>query len=131
MKMVSYEAFACRCGAGDVVLRESYQPKTRGKLYYACPLSKPRKNYFGCEFFIWKEERVRLLISSPGASSTPSFSPGTSSTAIFFSSTFNTSNLFWGIFKKWRVLKLQALACKDKVTRGTNGNVYASETTHT
>nr|GEW61707.1 reverse transcriptase domain-containing protein [Tanacetum cinerariifolium] len=35
-----YEAFACRCGAGDVVLRESYKPKTRGKLYYACPLSK-------------------------------------------------------------------------------------------
>nr|GEX30358.1 RING-H2 finger protein ATL70-like [Tanacetum cinerariifolium] len=27
--MVSYEAFACRCGAGDVVLRESYKPKTR------------------------------------------------------------------------------------------------------
>ncbi|GJS08562.1 hypothetical protein Tco_0365358 [Tanacetum coccineum] len=43
----------------------------------------PRKNYFGCEFFIWKEERVHLLISSPGASSTPSFSPGTSSTPIF------------------------------------------------
>ncbi|GJT18821.1 hypothetical protein Tco_0877527, partial [Tanacetum coccineum] len=76
-------AFACRCGSGDVVLRESYQPKTHGKLYYACPLSKPCKNYFGCEFFIWKEERVRLLISSPGASSTLSFSPGTSSTPIF------------------------------------------------
>nr|GEZ37763.1 hypothetical protein [Tanacetum cinerariifolium] len=38
--MVPYEAFACGCGAGDVVLRESYKPKTRGKLYYACPLSK-------------------------------------------------------------------------------------------
>ncbi|GKC72717.1 hypothetical protein Tco_1118600 [Tanacetum coccineum] len=130
MKMVSYEAFACRCGAGDVILRESYQPKTRGKLYYACPLSKPRNNYFRCEFFIWKEERVRLLISSPGASSNPSFSPGTSSTAFFFSRTFNTSNLFWGIFKKLRVLKLKALSFKDKVTRGTSGNVYASGTTH-
>ncbi|GJX97289.1 transposase, MuDR, MULE transposase domain protein [Tanacetum coccineum] len=117
MKMVPYEAFVCRCGAGDVVLRESYQPKTHGKLYYACPLSKTRKNYFGCEFFIWKEERVRLLISSPGASSTLSFSPGTSTPPR--------------IFKKWRVLKLQALACKDKVTRGTSGNVYASGTTHT
>ncbi|GJY72528.1 hypothetical protein Tco_0476231 [Tanacetum coccineum] len=30
MKMVPYEAFACRCGAGDVVLRESYKPKTHG-----------------------------------------------------------------------------------------------------
>ncbi|GKA72958.1 reverse transcriptase domain-containing protein [Tanacetum coccineum] len=76
------EAFACRCGAGDVVLRESYQPKTRGKLYYACPKSKPRQNYYGCQFFLWKEERVGLLISSPGGSSTPSFSPGTSSTLI-------------------------------------------------
>ncbi|GKF81262.1 hypothetical protein Tco_0239864 [Tanacetum coccineum] len=54
MKMVPYEAFACRCGAGDVVLRESYKPKTRGKLYYACPRSKPRENYFGCEFFYGK-----------------------------------------------------------------------------
>ncbi|GKC82647.1 hypothetical protein Tco_1138364, partial [Tanacetum coccineum] len=40
VKMVSYEAFACRCGAGDVVLRESYKPETHGKLYYACPRSK-------------------------------------------------------------------------------------------
>nr|GEV66538.1 sulfite exporter TauE/SafE family protein 3-like [Tanacetum cinerariifolium] len=27
MKMAPYEAFACCCGKGDVVLRESYQPK--------------------------------------------------------------------------------------------------------
>ncbi|GKA24333.1 hypothetical protein Tco_0710366 [Tanacetum coccineum] len=52
MKMVPYEAFACHCGAGDVVLRESYKPKTRGKLYYAFPRSKPRKDYFRCEFFM-------------------------------------------------------------------------------
>nr|GFC64149.1 hypothetical protein [Tanacetum cinerariifolium] len=25
--MVPYEGFACPCGAGDVVLRESYKPK--------------------------------------------------------------------------------------------------------
>ncbi|GJW26470.1 hypothetical protein Tco_0040281 [Tanacetum coccineum] len=75
MKMVPYEAFACSCGAEDVVLRESYQTKTSGKLYYACPKSKPRQNYYGCKIFLWKEERVALLISSPGGSSTPSFSP--------------------------------------------------------
>nr|GEV65686.1 hypothetical protein [Tanacetum cinerariifolium] len=28
--MVPYEAFVCPCGAEDVVLRESYKPKTRG-----------------------------------------------------------------------------------------------------
>ncbi|GKC13152.1 hypothetical protein Tco_1009934, partial [Tanacetum coccineum] len=65
--MVPYEAFACRYGAGDVVLRESYKPKTRGK---PCPRSK-------------KEERVRLLIGSPGASTTPSYSPGPSTTPSY------------------------------------------------
>ncbi|GKF45547.1 hypothetical protein Tco_0135349 [Tanacetum coccineum] len=49
MKMVPYEAFACSCGAEDVVLRESYKLKTR-------------------------EERVCLLTSFPRASSTPSYS---------------------------------------------------------
>ncbi|GJX01026.1 hypothetical protein Tco_0184939 [Tanacetum coccineum] len=78
MKMVSYEAFACGCGAEDVVLRESYKPKTRDKLYYACLLSKPRENCFGCGFFVWKKERVRLLTTSPGASLTPSYSLGPS-----------------------------------------------------
>nr|GEU53303.1 hypothetical protein [Tanacetum cinerariifolium] len=47
--MAPYEAFACRCGKGDVVLRESYQPYTR-------------------------EERVRLLLSSLRSSSTTSYS---------------------------------------------------------
>ncbi|GJR41164.1 hypothetical protein Tco_1216848 [Tanacetum coccineum] len=70
MKMVPYEAFACRCGVEDIVLRESYKPKTRGKLYYACPLSK-------------KEERVRLLVGSPRASTTPIYSLGSSSTPIY------------------------------------------------
>ncbi|GJZ18109.1 hypothetical protein Tco_0554232 [Tanacetum coccineum] len=50
--MVPYEAFACPYGAGDVVLRESYKPKTRRKLYYACPCSKLRQNTFRCEFFM-------------------------------------------------------------------------------
>ncbi|GKD46701.1 hypothetical protein Tco_1271346, partial [Tanacetum coccineum] len=48
--MVPYEAFALTCGAGDVVLRESYKPKTL-------------------------EERVRLLVGSPGSSSTLIYSP--------------------------------------------------------
>nr|GEY63111.1 hypothetical protein [Tanacetum cinerariifolium] len=76
--MASYEAFACRCGKGDVVLRESYQQYTRGKLYYACPRSKPKENDYGCNF-LWKEERVRLLLSSSGSSSTTSYSSEASS----------------------------------------------------
>ncbi|GJX45266.1 hypothetical protein Tco_0261942 [Tanacetum coccineum] len=70
VKMVQYEAFMCPCGAGDVVLRESYKPKTHGKLYYACPRSK-------------KEERVRLLDGSPRASANPIYSPGSSSSPIY------------------------------------------------
>ncbi|GJV22330.1 hypothetical protein Tco_1371350 [Tanacetum coccineum] len=83
MKIVTYEAFACRCGAGDGVMREPYKPKTRGKLYYACPRSKPRENYFGCELFLWKEERVRQLVGSPGASTTPNYSPRPSMTPSY------------------------------------------------
>nr|GEW94269.1 hypothetical protein [Tanacetum cinerariifolium] len=83
VKMVPYEAFARLCGAEDVVLREAYKSKIRGKLYYACPRSKPRENTFGCEFFCWKEERIRLLVGSPGASTTPIYSPGSSSTPIY------------------------------------------------
>nr|GFA38312.1 hypothetical protein [Tanacetum cinerariifolium] len=69
--------------ARDVVLRESYKPKTRGKLYYVCPRSKPLEDTFGCKFFLWKEERVRLLVGSPGASTTPVYCPGSSSTLIY------------------------------------------------
>nr|GEY10030.1 retrotransposon protein putative Ty1-copia subclass [Tanacetum cinerariifolium] len=83
VKMVPYEGFACPCGAGDVVLRESYKPKTRDKQYYAGPRSKPLEDTFGCKFFLWKEERVRLLVGSPGASTTPVYSPGSSSTSIY------------------------------------------------
>nr|GEZ59314.1 hypothetical protein [Tanacetum cinerariifolium] len=76
--MVPYDAFVWGCRAGDVVQREYYKPKTHGKLYYACPLSKPRENCFGCGFFLWNEELVRLLTSSPGASATLNYSPGPS-----------------------------------------------------
>ncbi|GJU29033.1 hypothetical protein Tco_1172622 [Tanacetum coccineum] len=55
MKMVLYEAFVCRCGAGDVVLRESYKPKTHG------PSTPP--SY------------------SPGPSTPPSYSLGSSRNA--------------------------------------------------
>ncbi|GKB73918.1 hypothetical protein Tco_0935330 [Tanacetum coccineum] len=62
--MVPHEAFACRCAEGDVVLRQSYKPESYGKLYYACPKSKTR---------------LRELMSSLGAPSTPSYFAGHSS----------------------------------------------------
>nr|GEY86752.1 hypothetical protein [Tanacetum cinerariifolium] len=33
--------------------------------------------------FLWKKERVRLLVGYPGASTTPIYSPGSSSTPIY------------------------------------------------
>ncbi|GJX68661.1 hypothetical protein Tco_0304388 [Tanacetum coccineum] len=55
----------------------------------------------------------------------------TFNTSKLFSTTFNTSEPSLRNIKKCRVLKLQALAQKDKSTRGNTGNVYASGTTHT
>ncbi|GJT23930.1 hypothetical protein Tco_0893867 [Tanacetum coccineum] len=112
MKMVPYEAFACHCGAGDVVLRESYKPKTRGKLYYAFPRSKPREDYFGCEFFMERGTSPSTGQFSLSFNDSKLFS-STFNTSKLFSRTFNTSNLFSEAFKKCRVLKLQALAWKD------------------
>nr|GEZ15855.1 zinc finger, CCHC-type [Tanacetum cinerariifolium] len=62
VKMVSYEVFACPCGAGDVVLRESYKPKTRGSS--STPIYSPRSS---------TPPRY-----SPGASTPQTYSPGTS-----------------------------------------------------
>ncbi|GKB40690.1 hypothetical protein Tco_0885632 [Tanacetum coccineum] len=59
--MVPHEAFACRCAEGDVVLRHRINQ-----------IVTPPK-HFGCGFFLWKETRLRELMSSPGA---PSYSAG-------------------------------------------------------
>ncbi|GJS05923.1 hypothetical protein Tco_0362719 [Tanacetum coccineum] len=62
VKMVPYEAFACPCGAGDVVLRESYKPKTRGSS--STPIYSPGSS--------------STPIYSPGSSTPPRYSPGAS-----------------------------------------------------
>ncbi|GJR44646.1 hypothetical protein Tco_1312749 [Tanacetum coccineum] len=45
--------------------------------------------YFGCGFFLWKETRLRELMSSSGAPSTPSYSAG-HSTPPSYSSDLNS-----------------------------------------
>ncbi|GJZ53940.1 hypothetical protein Tco_0608825 [Tanacetum coccineum] len=79
--MVPYEAFACPCGSGDVVLRESYKPKTRGKILLCSHDQSLSKTLSDVNFFYWKAERVRLLVGSPGASMTSIYSPGPSRNA--------------------------------------------------
>nr|GEX88569.1 hypothetical protein [Tanacetum cinerariifolium] len=54
----------------------------------------PRQNYYGCKFFLWKEERVGLLINSPGGSSTTTFSQATSS-SLSLSPTPSTTPIYY------------------------------------
>nr|GEW36507.1 hypothetical protein [Tanacetum cinerariifolium] len=63
--MEPYEAFACPCGAGDVILRESYKPKTRGSS--STPIYSPGS--------------LTPQRYSPGASTPQSYSLGTSRNA--------------------------------------------------
>ncbi|GJV18047.1 RNA-directed DNA polymerase, eukaryota, reverse transcriptase zinc-binding domain protein [Tanacetum coccineum] len=95
--MVPHEDFACRCEREDVILRQAYTTENYGKLYYACPKSKPPK-HFGCGFFLWKEDRLRDLMSSPRASSagpsTPSRYSSVPSTPPSYSSGPSTPQIY-------------------------------------
>ncbi|GKB89404.1 hypothetical protein Tco_0961676 [Tanacetum coccineum] len=95
VNMVPHEAFAYRCAEGDVVLRQSYKPESYGKLYYACPKLKPSK-HFGCGFFLWKETRLRELMSSPRAPSTPSYSARHSTPPTYYSGPSTPTNYSLG-----------------------------------
>nr|GEZ07530.1 hypothetical protein [Tanacetum cinerariifolium] len=71
VNMVPHEAFACSCAEGDVVLRQSYKPESCAS------------KTFWMWIFLWKETRLRQLMSSPGApsarpSTPPSYSSGPS-----------------------------------------------------
>ncbi|GJZ95136.1 hypothetical protein Tco_0667339 [Tanacetum coccineum] len=86
----------CPCGAGNIVLRKSYQPHSLGKLYYACPRSKPSKQYYGCKYFIWKDDLdLQLRVSSSHGPSTPqgsSLRPSTNSNSYHELSTHPNSS---------------------------------------
>ncbi|GJR95370.1 phospholipase-like protein [Tanacetum coccineum] len=84
--MDPYQAYNCPCGAGSIVLRKSYQPHSLGRLYYACPRSKPSKQYYGCKYFIWKDDLdLQLRVSSSHGPSTPQgSSPGSSTNPSYY-----------------------------------------------
>ncbi|GJY39719.1 hypothetical protein Tco_0426083 [Tanacetum coccineum] len=117
IKMVPYEAFACRGRAEDVVLRESYKPKTCGKLYYAYPLSK-------------KEERVRLLISSPGASSIQSYSSGPSTPPSYSLEPSTPQSYSLGPSRNAECLNYKHLLGKITVLKATV-EIYMHQEQHT
>nr|GEU56618.1 hypothetical protein [Tanacetum cinerariifolium] len=56
---------------------------------------EPRQNYYGCKIFLWKEERIGLLINSPGGSSITTYSQATS-TSPSLSPTPSTTPIYYG-----------------------------------
>nr|GEY52269.1 hypothetical protein [Tanacetum cinerariifolium] len=74
MQMEPYESFSCRCERGDVVLRKSHKTHSFGRLYYACPRSKPSQQDHECRYFKWKDEITFGNASSFPGPSTPSIS---------------------------------------------------------
>ncbi|GJX66649.1 hypothetical protein Tco_0300992 [Tanacetum coccineum] len=129
VKMVPHEAFACSCAEGDVVLRQSYKPESCGKLYYTCPISKPPK-YFGCGFILWKETRLRQLMSSPGApsagpSTPPSYSSGPSTPPSYSSGSSTPPNYSPGSSRNAECSNCKHLRGKISVLYA-----YASGITH-
>nr|GEZ44177.1 hypothetical protein [Tanacetum cinerariifolium] len=98
VKTVPHEAFACSCAERDVVLRQSYKPES-------CDSTSSIDEFYWssiCRIFNTSKLFFRTFNISK----------------LFFK-TFNTSKLFSRIFKKCRVLKLQALAWKNKCTQAT------------
>ncbi|GJX32292.1 hypothetical protein Tco_0242147 [Tanacetum coccineum] len=69
VKMVPYKAFACRCVAGDVVLRESYKHETRG--------GTSPSSLGASTAPIYSSGSSSTPIYSPGSSTPPSYSLGT------------------------------------------------------
>nr|GEV72319.1 hypothetical protein [Tanacetum cinerariifolium] len=100
--MDPYEAFACRCGARDVVLRESYKHKTRASRNHF----QMYKNFVergtspSTGWFSWSINESnsfsRIFIESNLFSTI-------FNTSTLFSGSFNTSKLFSGKLKKCRI----------------------------
>nr|GEY27470.1 hypothetical protein [Tanacetum cinerariifolium] len=115
--MVPHEAFRCSCAEGDVVLRQSYKPKScASETFWMWIFFMERDPTSSIDEFSWS--------SICRTFNTSKLFFRTFNTSKLFFKTFNTSKLFFRIFKKCRVLKLQALAWKDKCTQGNNE--YAS-----
>ncbi|GJT74605.1 integrase, catalytic region, zinc finger, CCHC-type containing protein [Tanacetum coccineum] len=81
MQMEPCESFSCRCERGDVVLRKSHKPHSFGRLYYACPRSKPSQQDHRCGYFKWKDEITFGNASSFPGPSTPLISSSRASSS--------------------------------------------------
>ncbi|GJW90415.1 hypothetical protein Tco_0167968 [Tanacetum coccineum] len=66
---------------GNVVLRQLHKSHSFGKLYYACPRSKPSQKNHGCGYFKWKDEITFGNESSFPGPKTPSNSSSRASSS--------------------------------------------------
>ncbi|GKC76019.1 hypothetical protein Tco_1126793 [Tanacetum coccineum] len=80
--MVPYEAFTYPCGSGDVVLRESYKPKTSGNYTMYVHDQSLAKTLSDVNFFM-----ERGTSSSTGSSTPLRYSPGALTPLSYFSRT--------------------------------------------
>nr|GEX23237.1 hypothetical protein [Tanacetum cinerariifolium] len=92
VNMVPHEAFACSCVEEDVVLRQSYK------------LESCASETFLMWIFLWKDTRLRQLISSPGApsagpSTPPNYSSGPSTPPSYSSRPLTPPNYSLGFLR--------------------------------
>nr|GEU62853.1 hypothetical protein [Tanacetum cinerariifolium] len=116
--MMPHEAFTCPCGFGDVVLRESYRAKSRGKLYYACLKSKPRKNYHGCDFFMERRTSPSTNQFSRSFIYSKFFSRNFINSS-FFSNTLHAPNYYGGSSSNTECSNYKYLLGRIKVLQAT------------
>nr|GEY74518.1 hypothetical protein [Tanacetum cinerariifolium] len=131
VKMVSHKAFACSCAEGDVVLRQSYKPESYELISL---LFNSLRNILDVDF-LWKETRLRQLMSSPGAlsagpSTPPSFSLGPSTPSSYSSGPSTPPNYSSGSLKNAKCSNCKHLCGKISVLKATM-NMHMHPEQHT
>ncbi|GJZ63262.1 hypothetical protein Tco_0619683 [Tanacetum coccineum] len=115
VKMVPHEAFPCRCAEGDVVLRQSYKPESHELISL---LFNSLRSILDVNF-LWKETRLRQLMSSPGAPSTPSYSAGHSTPPSYSSGPSTPTNYSLGSSRNAECSNCKHLRGKISVLKAT------------
>nr|GEX87985.1 hypothetical protein [Tanacetum cinerariifolium] len=123
VNMVPHEALACSCAEGDVVLRQSYKPQSCAS------------ETFWMWIFLWKETRLRQLMSSPrapsaGPSTPPNYSSGHSTPPSYSSRPSTPPNYSSGFSRNAECSNCKHLRRKISVLKATM-NMHMHPEQHT
>nr|GFA66134.1 hypothetical protein [Tanacetum cinerariifolium] len=118
VNIVPHKAFACSCAEGNEFSDNRINLRVAPPKHFGCGIFMERDPNSSIDEFSWSSICMTF--------NTSKLFFRTFNTSKLFFRTFNTSKLFFTVFKKCRVLKLQALAWKDKCTQGNNEYAYAS-----